>query len=225
MTSASLTIKDPGSGVEFPLVQKFWTGDEYRAVGAGCRVKSIAILKVKVYAVALYVEAEKAARELGIRDRGGFFERDDDYCSALSEGGFMKALQIQLIRDVEGATFAEALDEALRPRLSLGGELGVLKSFKEFFESKKLTKGTTITLLSKNDNALEIVLRSRPGEDYSSATPDVSIPSAGLCRALFEVYLGSNSVVPDAKREWAKGAKELLDSDRVRRDTRKGGSG
>ena len=27
----------------------------------------------QVYAVALYVEGEKAARELGIRDRGGFF--------------------------------------------------------------------------------------------------------------------------------------------------------
>lgn len=39
------------------------------------------------------------------------------------------------------------------------------------------------------------------------------------------MYLGENSVVPDAKKEWAKGAKALLESDQIKRDTRKGGSG
>ena len=30
----------------------------------------------QVYAVALYVEAERAAKELGVRKRGGFFDDD-----------------------------------------------------------------------------------------------------------------------------------------------------
>ena len=51
--------------------------------------------------------------------------------------------------------------------------------------------------------------------------PDLSIASPSLCRALFEVYLGSASVVPDVRTEWAAGARALLDSDKVRRDTRK----
>lgn len=73
------------------------------------------------------MEAEKAARELGVRARGGFFDNDDDYCSALTDGGFSKALQIELVRDVEGATFVAALNEALRPRMALsGGEQGRL---------------------------------------------------------------------------------------------------
>lgn len=71
--------------------------------------------------MALYVEAEKAARELGVRDRGGFFEGDDDFCSALVDGGFAKAVQLVLARDVEGAQFVEALEEALAPRLRLAG--------------------------------------------------------------------------------------------------------
>lgn len=54
---------------------------------------------------------------------------------------------------------------------------------------------------------------------------DLSIPSPSLCRALFEVYLGASSVIPEARKEWAKGAKALLESDKVWRDTRKGGSG
>lgn len=53
----------------------------------------IAVL-VQVYAVALYVEAELAAKELGIRYRGGFFESDDDYCSAIVDGAFTKTLVV-----------------------------------------------------------------------------------------------------------------------------------
>ena len=40
-----------------------------RCVGTGARVRKIAFIGVKVYAVGLYVEAEKAAKELGVRDR------------------------------------------------------------------------------------------------------------------------------------------------------------
>lgn len=51
------------------------------------------------------------------------------------------------------------------------------------------------------------------------------IESPALSRALFEVYLGESSILPDAKKEWATGARALLDSEKVKRDTRKGGSG
>ena len=44
-------------------------GEEMRCVGTGARVRKIAFIGVKVYAVGLYVEAEKAAKELGVRDR------------------------------------------------------------------------------------------------------------------------------------------------------------
>lgn len=42
-----------------------------RCIGAGARTKKVAFLGIKVYAVAVYAEAEKAARELGIRARQG----------------------------------------------------------------------------------------------------------------------------------------------------------
>ncbi len=37
------------------------------------------------------------------------------------DGGCVKALQLQLLRDVEGAQFVEALEEALAPRMRLMG--------------------------------------------------------------------------------------------------------
>ena len=57
--------------------------------------------------------------------------------------------------------------------------------------------------------------------DYSTRAPDLTIASPSLCRALFEVYLGSSSVVPDARGAWVSGAKALLDSENVKRETRR----
>ena len=54
-------------------------------------------LFLQLYSVALYVEGELAAKELGIRHRGGFFESDDDYCSALVDGAFEKILVVRLL--------------------------------------------------------------------------------------------------------------------------------
>ena len=62
-------------------------------------------------------------------------------------------------------------------------------------------------------------------EDLSAAKPDLEIASPSLCRALFEVYMGSAPVSPEARAAWAAGARALLRSEDVRRDTRRGGSG
>lgn len=209
----------------FTCAMLYRVGEDYRAMGAGVRTKKIAFIGVKVYAVALYVEAAKAAHELGVRDRGGFFENDDDFCSALVDGGFIKGLQIELLRDVDGATFVEALNDALRPRLVLAGESLTLNKFGAIFQGKKLTKGTNILLVYGTDATLDVSIREQRPGDWSAELPDASIPSPSLCRALFEVFLGQASVVPEARKEWAQGARALLESDKVKRDSRKGGSG
>ena len=66
---------------------------------------------MQIYAVALYVEALKAARELGIRDRGGFFKDapDEDFTTAIVDGAFDKLLQVQLVRKIEGSQFYEVI--------------------------------------------------------------------------------------------------------------------
>ncbi|KAI7838838.1 hypothetical protein COHA_007452 [Chlorella ohadii] len=177
--TASLTYKEAASGIEFPLVQRLWLGEEMRCVGAGCRSKKIAFIGVKVYAAALYVEAEKMARELG---------------------------------------------GVLAPRMRLMGDTKSLDAFKSFFLDKKLAKDTNVVLMYRTDGSLDVALR--PGRvDWSTIVADLSVASPGLCRGLFEIYLGSESVVPDARKEWAAGARKLLDSDDIRRQTRKGGSG
>eukprot|EP00955_Chlamydomonas_euryale_P086385 364208-Chlamydomonas_euryale.AAC.40 len=50
----------------------------------------------KTTRVALYVEASKCAKELGIRQRGGFFENDADFCQAVLDGAFHKVLIVSV---------------------------------------------------------------------------------------------------------------------------------
>jgi hypothetical protein len=63
-----------------------------------------------------------------------------------------------------------------------------------------------------------------PQNTLAQARPQLRVESPMLCRALFEVFLGSESVVPDARAAWAAGARALLSSEQVRRDTRKSGA-
>ncbi|DBB11970.1 TPA: hypothetical protein ACH3X3_006096 [Trebouxia sp. C0006] len=214
MASDSQTITEKATGVNFPQVTKFWQGEAYRCMGAGVRTKKVAFVSVKIYAVALFVEAEPAAHELGIRHRGGFFQdnSDDDYNLALTDGAFNKLIQVHLVRKIEGEQFFGAIEEALTPRLSVTGEIGTLNKFKQFFDGKSLEKGSDILLLWKKEGVLEV-------------QADLKIDSPGLCRALFEVYTGSNTVVPEAKKAWAEGARQLLDSEEIRRSTRRAGGG
>ena len=222
---SNLTVTDPSTSVEFPLVERLWTGAELRCMGTACRKKKIAIIGVKVYAVALYVEAQLAAKELGVRDRGGFFETDDDYCSALTDGAFVKALEIELVRNVEGQQFVEALEESLRPRMALSGDMGSLQKLQAFFMGKKLGKGTVVVLVYRLDGTLDVVVREGRAGGFEGVVPDLCVESAGLSRAIFETYLGGGSIVPDGRPVWAEGAKKLIESDKIRRQTRPGGSG
>ena len=218
-TRASLTVTDPSTSVSFPLVERLWTGAELRCMGTTCRTKKIAIIGVKVYAVALYVEAQLAARELGVRARGGFFETDDDYCSALTDGAFVKALEIELVRNVSGQQFVEALEESLKPRMALSGDMGSLQKLQAFFTGKTLSKGAVVVLVYRLDGVLDVVVREGRGGLEGVGMADLSVESAGLSRAIFETYLGGKSIVPEGRAVWAEGARKLIESDTIRRQT------
>uniref|UniRef100_A0A7S3QJQ2 Chalcone-flavonone isomerase family protein n=1 Tax=Dunaliella tertiolecta TaxID=3047 RepID=A0A7S3QJQ2_DUNTE len=225
-------VREEGAGVEFPLAQKFWEGDVFRCLGASTRNKKIMFLSVKVYTVACYVEAEKCARELGIRDRGGYFEAskdnsDDAFCSAVLDGAFHKCILVRLVRDVSGEMFAGALNDTLVPRMKLAGEMDKLEEFKAIFQGKNLVEGTEVAMFwNVGTDELDVLVtppQQQGFRDYANLQPEKKIKSSSLSRGLFEVFLGEDSVTPLARIEWAKGARNLLESEQVRRETRQGG--
>jgi hypothetical protein len=61
-----------------------------------------------------------------------------------------------------------------------------------------------------------VCLRSHAPRPRAQLAPDLRIDAVSLGRALFEVYLGSNSVVPDARAAWAQGARALLATEQAR---------
>ena len=226
-SSSRPSLPTQSTGVEFPQVATFWAGSPARCLGATVRAKKIAIVNVKVYAVALYVEAERAARELGLRSRGGFFagNGDGDFCAALVDGAFHKALRIDLVRDVEGAVFYEALEAAMGPRVRLVGEGAALDAFGAFFGGRKLAKGTAILMLWRPSGAVEVATCAdgagrAPAAFAAPDAAELTVDAPGLGRALFETYLGEASVVPAGRKAWADGARALLETEEVKRGTR-----
>ena len=55
--------------------------------------------------------------------------------------------QFKLLRDITGQQFAEAIDEALGPRLKLCGAEAALQQFTGFFKGRQLPKDTSIAFL------------------------------------------------------------------------------
>ncbi|KXZ47492.1 hypothetical protein GPECTOR_35g930 [Gonium pectorale] len=195
-------------------------GEPYRCLGAATRSKTIVFVSVKVYSVAAYVEADKAAKELGVRQRGGFFSDDADYTTAILDGAFNKVIALRLVRDVTGEQFAEAINKSLLPRMQLAGDTASLDTFNNYFNSKSLVTGSEVVLLW-NHHAGELEVLVTPPvtapQEYGQAKPEIRISSLALCRGLFELFLGEKPVVPEARTEWIKGAKTLLESENVKR--------
>lgn len=115
-------------------------------------------------------------------------------------------------------------------RVRLAGEGAALEAFGEFFGGRKLVKGTAIMMLWRPDGRVEVATcadGSSPSAAAAAfAAPDaaqLTVDSPGLGRALFETYLGEASVVPAGRAAWAAGARALLESEEVKRDTRKNG--
>mmetsp|Transcript_16883 Transcript_16883/g.43266 ORF Transcript_16883/g.43266 Transcript_16883/m.43266 type:complete len:308 (+) Transcript_16883:163-1086(+) len=231
--ASTLTVKEDSSGTEYPVVTRLWAGDDYRSLGAGVRQKKVVLFNVNVYALTVYVEAEKAAHELGVRYRGGFFETEQDFCDAILDGAFGKAIQLTILRSGVGEAIAEAIEEAIAPRMRLMQQTAVLDEFTGFFKerSEAIDKGSNVMIFFTQTGTVNLALRSAAACEETGAAvnwlggvPDKSIESPALARALLEVWLGENSVVPNAKPTFAAGAKALLESDNIRRQTRKGGS-
>jgi hypothetical protein len=110
------------------------------------------------------------------------------------------------------------------PHPLLAGESALLQQFVDYLSDKKLAQDSEVVVLwNSKTSDLEVLLQPAVsgGVSYGQVQPGLRINSPGMCRAMFEVYLGEKAVVPEAKPAWVVGAKALLDSEQVKRDTRK----
>jgi len=189
LLSTSVLAQDfvePGSGVAFPLKR-----DAATLLGAGLRVKKIAFVKAKVYAVALYVGDEAIAGPLATR-RGK--TADPAFFNDLVWGDFPKELILHFVRDVGQGRIQDAMREALE-----GAAKGSLDTFVSYFPEVKT--GQECILRWGSGGVLEVTMAG-------AAKPPIA--DKAFAAAVFGLYVGEHPLQDDIKVGITSRAAEVL---------------
>lgn len=159
--------------------------------GVGLRAKRVAgLASVNVYALGVYVDEAALVKLLA----GKHTSATPALFAAVAGADVEKSLRLVFARSVDGSAVSDALAERLQPLLGAGSP--ALAAFRAAFAGAKLTKGSVVTLAAARGGALRVVVAGR-------AAPPIAAPA--LCRAVFDIYLGSEPPAPEAKK--ALGAK------------------
>ncbi|XP_044474086.1 fatty-acid-binding protein 3, chloroplastic [Mangifera indica] len=178
-------------------------------LGTGYREKVFAIIGVKVYAVGLYINQSILDKLTAWKGRPAAQILED---SSLFDSVFQvpseKSLQIVLVRDIDGKTFWDALDEAISPRIKAptGVDKTALSTFRSIFQARPLKKGTFIFLTWLNPSETHVCISS----DGLPSAVDATIQSENVTSALYDVFFGGASVSPSLKASVATGLAKTL---------------
>eukprot|EP00891_Asterochloris_glomerata_P005611 jgi/Astpho2/5611/Aster-02863 len=163
------------------------------------RVRRKRIIKnLNVYAVGFYLDAE-GAKQL-CKSSGA--RADDATLAGVSKAHDVeKTLRMVInFKGVNKNNFWSALEERLKPSLDKAGQPELVEQFGHMFDGVQFRKGLTMTFTSGK------------GGDLITAVDDKEvgrIHSPVLAEALFDIYLGTNPVSPDAKESISRGIAQL----------------
>ncbi|CAL1373283.1 unnamed protein product [Linum trigynum] len=198
-------LEEPATNVKFPKSLKVpgCTSSSLSLLGTGYREKVFAIIGVKVYAAGLYVDQSiftilTAWKDLSAAE----IEANSSLFSSIFLAPSEKALRIVLVRDVDGKTFWDALDEAISPRIKAPTEADepALAKLRATFENRPLSKGTVLFLTWSGPSKMHVCV---DGDTSSGA--DATIESTNVAAALFDVFFGDSPVSPSLKMSVATG--------------------
>jgi hypothetical protein len=176
-------VTEPGSGVRFPARE----GDK-ALLGVGLRTRTF--LKVKVYAIGLYVADSALAGPLS-----AFKGQTSSaaFAKALVEGDFPKEVRLRFVRDLG----ADQIQSAMREALTRADKARV-DQFVAYFPALK--------------SGDEVVLRWSAGALETTMAGAVKPPIAdpAFASALFAVWLGDKPIQADIKKGLVARAGDLL---------------
>ena len=195
--AAQSSVNEPASGVAFPVEHTGANGSPQVLAGTGLRTRTM--LRVKIYAFGLYVDAAGARGGLSAfaGKTAAQLEGDNGFYDALLRMSFPMSLRLVMIRNITGEQMSDAFEEALRPRVvqaasrNMPGGEAALTTFRGFFSLDRLTEGVELIFTCTPDGTL-----------HSSVAGDRKAPiaSRALCWALFDVYLGRTPISPDGRK-------------------------
>ncbi|KAK9132476.1 hypothetical protein Scep_012004 [Stephania cephalantha] len=201
---------EPATSVKFPASLSLpGCSSSLDLLGTGYREKVFAIIGLKVYAAGLYANISvidkfdawkgKTATEI---------QKDSSLFNSIFQAPLEKSLQIVLVRDVDGKTFWDALDEAISPRIKSPSSVdeSALSIFRNTFQGRPLKKATLI-FLTWLDSSKMIVSISPDG---MPSAVDATIESVNVTTALFDVFFGDAPVSPSLKSSVSQGLELAL---------------
>lgn len=197
---------EPATAVKFPCTQQFWPGVELVGLGAGCRHKKVLCANFKVYAGMLYVDPRGAASALAqVKD-----DNFDAVSDAILHGNFEKVMQLHLVRDITGAQFVGGLNQELKPRLTNGGH-EQMEQMMQTFLNYKLHTHTNFIVHWDGDKKVDFTMAEPGVTDFSKVEPVLTLHSTSFARALFDLWLGPHSLMPEGRQQWVRKASQVLD--------------
>ncbi|KAF2314459.1 hypothetical protein GH714_026640 [Hevea brasiliensis] len=153
----------------------------------GCQLiqrEGFAIIGVKVYAAGLYVNQSILNTLNAWKGQSAAeIQENPDLFSSIFQATAEKSLQIILVRDVDGKTFWDALNDAISPRIKAPTSVdeSALSTFRDLCLSDGIPSGV-----------------------------DATIESANVTFALFDVFFGDAPVSPSLKASVANGLATTL---------------
>mmetsp|Transcript_37629 Transcript_37629/g.80316 ORF Transcript_37629/g.80316 Transcript_37629/m.80316 type:complete len:229 (+) Transcript_37629:94-780(+) len=179
-------------GVAFPGEIKA-AGAKQLLIGGGTRSK----WGFKVYALGIYSDPKliKSLKKKYPGDASGTNLSKD-----FGEGKQARTLLLRFRRGVASADISEALGEALVDKIGEEKSSQFSQFVLDVVGSDRLEKGSEVYISCKGE---------RLWSSLAEGKEALAIGVKGLCAAIFEVYLGSGPVSPQAKDGFEKGFADL----------------
>ncbi len=208
---------EPRTDIEFAN-SAVWPGSKTAQSLMGVGVRDKTFLRVKVYALGLYVDpigANKALakwKDTSVKK----VQKDNKYYDALLNGDFSKTLRWVFVRDVDGEDIGDAFEDSLEPRLADLAKAGKAKKGNEERVAageaglKKLKSWFTKEL----EDGHELVFAWHPGGKLTVRHEGKVIGelvSHNVCVALFDTAIGEDTVADDARDDFANGRARIAE--------------
>lgn len=178
-------------------------------LGTGYREKVFAIIGVKVYAAGLYINQSILSKLNAWKGKGAAnIQEDSSLFDTIYQAPSEKSLKIVLVRDVDGKTFWDALDDAISPRIRIPTPVdeSALSTFRSIFQGRNLMKGTFIFLTWLDPSKMLVSI----SVDGLPSGVDATIESENVTFALYDVFFGGAPVSPSLKASVATGLATIL---------------
>ncbi|XP_072148929.1 fatty-acid-binding protein 3, chloroplastic isoform X2 [Setaria viridis] len=164
---------------------------------------------VKVYAAAFYVDYSLGIDTAQWKEKIGIESFDSNSVfNSIFKAPVVKSLSIILVRDVDGKTFVNALNDVIARQIKNPNaeEASSLSTFQNTFLGRNLKQGTSIYLTWLEPSRMLISI----SENQDLSQVDAEIKSATVNYALYDGFFGNSPVSPSLRSSTAQLLEALL---------------